>query len=79
MLTWDAAPPIESVRVMSDRKALAREIAKRKPPRFIEAEKPARMRRPMPEGERPRRGGDLLEYEAALRFIFWNSPNGVDL
>jgi hypothetical protein len=33
----------------------------------------------MPEGERPRRGDELLEYEAALRFIFWNDPKGVDL
>lgn len=64
---------------MTDRKALAREIAKRKPPKFVEAAKPAQMRRPMPEGERPRRGDELLEYEAALRFIFWNDPKGVDL
>jgi len=64
---------------MTDRKALAPEIAKRKPPKFIEAEKPARMRRPMPEGERSRRGADLLEYEAALRFIFWDDPKGADL
>jgi hypothetical protein len=63
---------------MTDRKALAREIAKRNPPRFVE-EKPARMRRDRPEGERPRRGQDLMEYEAALRFIFWNDPKGVDL
>jgi hypothetical protein len=70
---------LRAVRVMTDRKALAREIAKRKPARFIKAEKPARMRRDRPEGERPRRGDDLLEYEAALRFIFWNDPKGVDL
>ena len=63
---------------MTDRKALAREIAKRKPARFVE-EKLARMRRPRPEGERPRRGNELLEYEAALRFIFWNDLKGVDL
>jgi len=63
---------------MSDRKALAREIAKRTPPKFIEAEKPARMKRARVEGERGRRGDDLLRYEAALRFIFWNSPSGVD-
>jgi hypothetical protein len=60
---------------MTDRKALARGIAKRKPPRFVE-EKPARKRRPMPEGERLQ---DLLEHEAALRFIFWNDPKGIDL
>jgi len=64
---------------VTDRKALAREIAKRKPPKFIEAEKPPRMRRSMAEGERPRRGDDLMEYEAALRFIAWNNPKGVDL
>jgi hypothetical protein len=64
---------------MTDCKALAREIAKRKPARLVEAEKPARMRRPKPQGERPRRGDELLEYEAALRFIFWNDPKGVDL
>jgi hypothetical protein len=37
------------------------------------------MLRPRPEGERPRRGDELLEYEAALRFIFWSDPKGVDL
>jgi len=63
---------------MADRKALARQIAKRKPPRLVR-EKPARMKRPKPEGEGPWRGDDLLEYEAALRFIFWNDPKGIDL
>jgi hypothetical protein len=63
---------------MSDRKALAREIAKRKPPQFIEV-KPPRMQRTQIEGERGRRGQDLMEYEAALRFIAWNSKSGVDL
>jgi len=64
---------------MIDRNALAREIAKRRPARFVEDEKPARMRRLMPEGERPRRGDELFEYEATLRFIFWNDPKGIDL
>jgi len=66
---------------MTDRKALVREIAKRKPPRFVE-DKPARIKRAGIEGERGRRGQDLMEYEAALRFIFWNDPNdlkGIDL
>jgi len=63
---------------MSDRKAFAREIAKRKPARCVEV-KAARMKRKRIEGERGRRGHDLMEYEAALRFIAWNSPNGVDL
>jgi hypothetical protein len=62
---------------VSDKKALARKIAKRKPARIVVAEKPARMRRLRVEGEPPRR--DLLEYEAALRFIFWNDPKGIDL
>lgn len=58
---------------MSDRKALAREIAKRKPARFVDV-KPARMKRAKSEGEPGRRGQDLMEYEAAIRFIAWNSP-----
>jgi len=63
---------------MVHRKALAREIAKRKPPRFVE-EKSARMKRTRSEGEPGRRGDALLEYEARLRFICWNDPRGVDL
>jgi hypothetical protein len=63
---------------MFDRKAIAREIAKRKPARFVEV-KPARMKRTRVEGERGRRSQDLMEYEAAIRFIAWNSPKGVDL
>jgi hypothetical protein len=63
---------------MTNLKALAREIAKRKPARFVEA-KAARMKRTRIEGEGGRRGQDLMEYEAAIRFIAWNSPRGVDL
>jgi hypothetical protein len=63
---------------MSDRKALAREIAKRKPARFVVV-KPARMQRTQIEGERGRRGQDLMEYEAAIRFVSWHSKSGVDL
>jgi len=63
---------------MSDRKALAREIAKRRPARVVQVE-PARMQRTQLEGERSRRGQELMEYEAALRFIAWNNKTGVDL
>jgi hypothetical protein len=63
---------------MTDHKALAREIAKRKPVRFVEVKR-TRTQRLRIEGERARRSQDLMEYEAALRFIFWSSPNGVDL
>jgi hypothetical protein len=63
---------------MTNLKALAREIAKRKPARFVEV-KAARMKRTRIEGEGGRRGQDLMEYEAAIRFIAWNSPRGVDL
>jgi hypothetical protein len=69
---------LRAVRVMSHRKALARELAKRSPARFVE-EKPARMKRTRIEGERGRHGQDLMECEAALRFIFWNDPKGIDL
>jgi hypothetical protein len=63
---------------MTDRKAIAREIAKRKPARFVEV-KPARMKRAMLDGEPGRRGQDLMEYEAAIRFVSWHSKSGVDL
>ena len=55
---------------MTDRKALAREI--------VEV-KSARMKRTRVEGERGRRGQDLMEYEAAIRFIAWTLSEGVDL
>jgi len=63
---------------MTDRKTLAREIAKRKPARFVEV-KEARMKRTRIEGERGRGEQDLMEYEAALRFIAWDDPKGIDL
>jgi len=59
---------------MSNGKALAREIAKRRPARFVKV-KTARMERAAMEDEPGRRGQDLMKYEAAA----WHSPNGVDL
>jgi hypothetical protein len=46
--------------------------------RVVEVKR-ARTQRLRIEGERGRRGDDLLWYEARLRFIFWNSKSGVDL